>query len=349
MTRRFWVFIEQEEGKAHPVAWELLGVASRLAAQVKDELEATGEEAVVEGVLVGDQVEAIAREAMQYGAQRVYVVDDPVFQHYRNKPYYTALVELVNKYQPEVFLIGATTMGRDLAGSVATKLGTGLTADCTQLEMGEVKGASKKLLLATRPAFGGNVIATIVCRNHRPQMASVRPRVFPMPEPNPQADGEIVREHVPTENGIINAEIVKVIRNEASNAKIEYADVIVSGGRALGGPEGFKLLKELADELGGVVSASRPCVDAGWITYDHQVGQTGKTVRPKLYIAAGISGAIQHKVGMQDSDFILAINRDPNAPIFEVATVGIVGDLFEVIPAMIKEIRAQKEVEHANA
>jgi len=348
MTRRFWVFIEQEEGKVHPVAWELLGVANKLAADIKDEMASTGEEAVVEGILVGHQVEEIAKEAMQYGAHRVYVVDDAAYKHYLNKPYYTALASLVEKYQPEVFLIGATTLGRDLAGSVATKLGTGLTADCTQLEMGEPKGSTKKLLLATRPAFGGNVIATIVCKNHRPQMASVRPRVFPMPEPNPQAEGEIVREQVFTDNGVINAEIIKIIRNEASSAKVEYADILVAGGRALGGPAGFTMLKELADELGGIVAASRPCVDAGWITYDHQVGQTGKTVRPKLYIAAGISGAIQHKVGMQDSDFILAINRDPDAPIFDVATVGIVGDLFEVIPAMIKEIRAQKEVEHAN-
>lgn len=346
MTRRFWVFIEQEEGKIHPVSWELLGVARRLASEVSDELEQSREEAVVEGLLVGRQVEALAQEAIAYGAQRVYLLDDPVFEHYRNRPYSQGLVSLAKKYEPEVMLIGATTLGRDLAGSVATALGTGLTADCTQLQMGEAKGGTKKLLLATRPAFGGNVIATIVCRNHRPQMASVRPRVFSMPPVDREAQGEIIRETTTVDEASLNARILKIIRNEGDGAKIEYADVIVAGGRALGGPAGFDLLKELAGELGGVVAASRPCVDAGWISYDHQVGQTGKTVRPKLYIAAGISGAIQHKVGMQDSDFILAINRDPNAPIFEVARAGIVGDLFEVIPAMITEIRKLKEDNH---
>jgi electron transfer flavoprotein alpha subunit len=343
MTRRFWVFIEQEEGKAHHVSWELLGVARRLANQVLDEVAETHEPVVVEGVLVGHNVKAIAEDALKYGADHIYVADDEVFDHYRNKPYCKALVSLVQKYEPEVFFIGATNLGRDLAGSVATSLGTGLTADCTQLEMGEVKGVTGKLLLATRPAFGGNVIATIVCRNHKPQMASVRPRVFPMPAVETEPKGEISFEDVAIKEEEVGVKILKLIRSEAENAKIEYSDVLVAGGRGIGGAEGFGLLKELADELGGVVAATRPCVDAGWISYDHQVGQTGKTVRPKLYIAAGVSGAIQHKVGMQDSDFILAINRDPHAPIFEIATVGIVGDLFEVIPAMIKEIRASKE------
>jgi electron transfer flavoprotein alpha subunit len=342
MTRRFWVYIEQEEGIVHPVSWELLGVARRLASEVQDELEANGEQAVVEGILIGDGVEAVARQAFQHGAERVYLLDDPVFKHYRNGPYYTSLVSTVQKYQPEVFLIGATTLGRDLAGSVATGLRTGLTADCTQLQMGEAKGSTKKLLLATRPAFGGNVIATIVCRERRPQMASVRPRVFPMPEPDPHASGEVVREPVVVTEQQAGVEILEVVRKLAEDSKIEYADVLVAGGRGLGGPEGFRLLNELAEELGGTVAASRPCVDAGWISYDHQVGQTGKTVRPKLYIAAGISGAIQHKVGMQDSDFILAINRDPHAPIFDIATVGIVGDVFEVIPAMIEQVRAER-------
>jgi electron transfer flavoprotein alpha subunit len=213
--------------------------------------------------------------------------------------------------------------------------------------MGEAKGGTKKLLLATRPAFGGNVIATIICKNHQPQMATVRPRVFPMASSNMTAQGEIVLETPPQGDGMVNAEIMDFIRHEGSNVKVEYADVIVAGGRGLGGPAGFRLIKELADELGGVVGASRSCVDAGWIPYDYQVGQTGKTVRPKLYIAVGISGAIQHKVGMQDSDFILAINRDPHAPIFEIATIGIVGDLNDVIPAMIKELRAQKAAQAA--
>jgi electron transfer flavoprotein alpha subunit len=339
MTRRFWVYIEQEDGKAHPVAWELLGVARRLADEVNDD-------AVVEGILVGHNMEELAKEAIQYGAQTVYVVDDPAFKSYLNKPYTTALTALVKKYDPEVFLVGATTLGRDLAGAVATSIGTGLTADTTHLAMGEVKGTAQKLLLATRPAFGGNVIATIVCRDYRPQMATVRPRVFTSAPRQADAKGEIVREVIPITPDMINAEILEFITNDAASVKLEYADIIVSGGRGLGGAKGFALIKELADELGGVVGSSRACVDAGWIKYDHQVGQTGKTVRPKLYIAAGISGAIQHKVGMQESDFILAINRDPHAPIFDVATMGIVGDLYEVIPAMIKEIRARKEAQN---
>jgi len=339
MTRRFWVYIEQEDGKAHPVAWELLGVARRLADEVNDN-------AVVEGILVGHNMEELAKEAIQYGAQTVYVVDDPAFKSYLNKPYTTALTALVKKYDPEVFLVGATTLGRDLAGAVATSIGTGLTADTTHLAMGEVKGTPQKLLLATRPAFGGNVIATIVCRDYRPQMATVRPRVFTSAPRQADAKGEIVREVIPITPDMINAEILEFITNDASSVKLEYADIIVSGGRGLGGAKGFELIKQLADELGGVVGSSRACVDAGWIKYDHQVGQTGKTVRPKLYIAAGISGAIQHKVGMQESDFILAINRDPHAPIFDVATMGIVGDLYEVIPALIKEIRARKEAQH---
>jgi len=343
MTRRFWVFIEQEDGKAHPVAWELLGVARRLAGEVKDELTKSGDTAVVEGILVGQDVEALAQEAIRYGADRVYLVDAPPFKHYLNKPYTSALTTLVKKYSPEVFLVGASTLGRDLAGSVATSLRTGLTADCTQLDMGVARDSVKKLLLATRPAFGGNVIATIICKNHQPQMATVRPRVFNAPQPDPNAKGEVLREEIEITPEMVNAQIVEFITNADSSVKLEYADVIVSGGRGLGGPKGFELIKELADELGGVVGSSRGCVDAGWIKYDHQIGQTGKTVRPKLYIAAGISGAIQHKVGMQDSDFILAINRDPHAPIFDIATLGIVGDLYEVIPALIKQVRAMKE------
>jgi electron transfer flavoprotein alpha subunit len=342
-TRRFWVFIEQEEGKANPVSWELLGAATRLASEVKDEARAKGDEVVVEGVLLGHEVKHLAQEAIQYGANRVYLLDSPVLAHYRNRPYYTSITHLAEKHAPEVFLIGATTLGRDLAGSVATSLHTGLTADCTHLAMGEAKGSEHKLLLATRPAFGGNVIATILCRKHLPQMASVRPRVFNIPAPATEAKGEILPETVTFTEAEANAQILEFIRNQVATPKLEYADVIVSGGRGLGGPAGFKLLQELADELGGVVGSSRGCVDAGWISYDRQVGQTGKTVRPKLYIAAGISGAIQHKVGMQHSDFILAINRDPNAPIFEIAHLGIVGDLYEVIPNMIQQIKQLKE------
>ena len=342
MTRRFWVFIEQNKGVMHPVAAELLGVARRLVNEISDEVAQSGDQAVVEGVLVGCEVGHIAQEAIQYGAERVYVVDDPGFEYYLNRPYTEALTDLVKKYQPEVFLIGATTLGRDLAGAVATSLKTGLTADCTKLEMGPVRKATGKFLLATRPAFGGNVIATIVCKDYKPQMATVRPRVFEIPTRDSQADGEVIREDFQITPDMLAANLVEFIEDKNAQFNLEYADVIVSGGKGLGNPEGFKLIKELADELGGVVGSSRAAVDGGWIDYEHQVGQTGKHVRPKLYIAAGISGAIQHKVGMQDSDYILAINTDPNAPIFEVATLGVVGDLYEVIPEMIQQLRAQK-------
>ena len=344
MTRRFWVFIEQKDGKMHPVAQELLGVANCLVSEISEELQASGEEAIVEGILVGHQIEEIAQEAIKYGAERVYTVDDPAFEYYLNKPYTEALTHLVNKHKPEVFLIGATTQGRDLAGAVATSLKTGLTADCTHLEMGQFRKIEKKLLLATRPAFGGNVIATIVCKDHTPQMATVRPRVFETPPRDPKAKGEVIKEDFKVTPAMMAANLVEFIVDENASFNLEYADVIVSGGKGLGNSDGFKLIKELADELGGVVGSSRAAVDGGWIDYEHQVGQTGKHVRPKLYVACGISGAIQHKVGMQDSDFILAINTDPQAPIFEVATLGVVGDLYEVIPEMIQQLRAQKGV-----
>jgi electron transfer flavoprotein alpha subunit len=342
VTRRFWVYLEQESGRIHPVAWELLGAARQLAAEVSDE----GQPVLVEGVLIGHQIEAGAAEAFQYGADRVFLMESPTYQHYLNRPYADGFVSLIRKYTPEIVLIGATTLGRDLAGSVATPLKTGLTADCTQLQMGEVKDIPRKLLLATRPAFGGNVIATIVCKNTLPQMATVRPRVFCVPVRRPEASGEIVREIPPSEAASAAAEILEIITNECSAVKLEYAEVIVSGGRGLGKPAGFEMLRTLAAELGGVVGASRACVDAGWVPYDHQVGQTGKTVRPKLYIAAGISGAVQHKVGMQHSDFILAINTDPHAPIFDIATFGIVGDVYQVIPALLQAVRARKESIH---
>ncbi len=342
MTRRFWVFIEQNHGEMHPVAAELLGVANRLVSEVADELQASGEDAVVEGILVGHDVDKVAKEAMMYGAQRIYQVDDPAFEHYLNRPYTEALNHLIRKYKPEVFLIGATTLGRDLAGAVATSVKTGLTADCTKLDMGPFRKIEKKLLLATRPAFGGNVIATIVCKDHTPQMATVRPRVFETPTRKPKAKGEIIKESFDVTPEMMAATLVEFITDQTASLNLEYADVIVSGGKGLGNAKGFELIKELADELGGVVGSSRAAVDGGWIDYAHQVGQTGKHVRPKLYVACGISGAIQHKVGMQDSDYILAINTDPQAPIFEVASLGVVGDLYEVIPEMIKQLRAQK-------
>lgn len=331
MSNRIWVFIEQENNVAHSVSWELLGAARQLAADLED--------STVEGVLLGENVADIAPEAFRYGAERVYLMEDPTLQHYRNLPYSVGISRLVEKYSPEIFLIGATTLGRDLASCIATRVGTGLTADCTELTI----DPKQKILAATRPTFGGNLMATILCRKHRPQMTTVRPRVLPMPEPGTETDGEIIKEPLEMSEDEIPVKLVRFIP-AAEQFNIEYAEVIVAGGRGVGGPEGFKLLGELADALDGVVGATRPVVDAGWIGYPHQVGQTGKTVRPKLYVAAGISGAVQHKVGMSGSDFILAVNTDPNAPIFEIADLSIVGDLYEVIPELTRQVKGATNV-----
>lgn len=330
---RIWVYIEQEEGHPHTVSWELLGEAQRLASSL--------EGSVVEGILLGHNVRHVAEEALHYGAQRVYLIDDPVLSVYRNFPYGHGASNLVLKYQPEIFLIGATTLGRDLASTIATRVGTGLTADCTELSI----DPEKKILAATRPAFGGNLMATILCRKHRPQMATVRPRVLPVPVRLAEAEGEIIPEPLGLTEDEIPMKLLKFIP-ATEEAAIEHADVIVAGGRGLGEPDGFKLLEQLARALGGVVGASRPTVDAGWISYPHLVGQTGKTVRPKLYIAAGISGAVQHRVGMANADFILAINSDPNAPIFQIADLGIVGDLYEVVPELIAQVSAARAAPH---
>jgi len=323
---RIWVFIEQEDGRAHPVSWELLGAAARLSAELPG--------SVVEGVLLGHNVAGIAPEAYRYGAKRVYMIDNPLLEVYRNMPYGAGVSSLIAKYQPEIFLVGATTLGRDLAGTVATRVPTGLTADCTELAI----DPKLKILAATRPTFGGNLMATILCRKHRPQMATVRPRVLPMPEPLPAAEGELLREPFDLSESDIPVRRLRLIPGK-EQLNIEYADVIVAGGRGVGGPKGFKLLAELADSLGGVVGASRPVIDAGWLAHEHQVGQTGTTVRPKLYIAAGISGAVQHTVGMSGANFILAINSDPKAPIFQIANASIVGDLYKVIPELIRQVK----------
>lgn len=330
-ARRIWVLIEQEDGTAHPVSWELLGAARRLAG----ELDA--QESVVEAVLLGHALGAIAQQALRYGAQRVHLIDDPVLATYRNLPYAAGISRLVEDYRPEVFLIGATSLGRDLASAIATRVETGLTADCTELAIDPKLG----ILAATRPTFGGNLMATILCRKHRPQMATVRPRVLPMPEPLAEVAGEIRRASL----GMVEEEIpVRRLRLLPATERLdlEYAEVIVAGGRGLGGPDGLPLLERLAAVLGGVVAVSRPLVDAGWISADHQVGQTGKTVRPKLYVAAGISGALQHRVGMSGAGFVLAINSDPEAPIFQIADLGIVGDLYEVIPALIDQLKTRR-------
>jgi len=330
-----WVFVEQMDGEPAEVSWELLGVGAELA-------KTNGVELCT--IVIGDKVDHLCQESFAYGATRVYQMDNPIYHHYRTAAYAKAICYLVNKYKPEIVLIGATGLGRDLAGAVATELRTGLTADCTGLTIDE-----RGFLLQTRPAFGGNIMATIMTERTRPQMASVRPHVMPMPEKDPSREGEIIRESLKITEEEIGVKVLEVqdLRSHAEgDVDIAAADIIVSGGRGMKSIENFQILQELADELGGVVAGSRSAVEAGWIPVERQVGQTGKTVRPKIYIACAISGAIQHLVGMQDSDVIIAINRDRQAPIFEVATYGIEGDVFKVVPAItshIRELRAQKK------
>src|SRR6266567_2139152 len=329
--RGVWVFVEQTEGESARVSWELMGAGKELARALEVELCA---------VVIGENVEPLCQEAFCYGATRAYLIDQPVYRHYRTEPYFDACCRLIDKYKPEIVLMGASGMGRDLAGAVATRMQTGLTADCTGLAIDD-----KRNLMQTRPAFGGNIMATIMCDRFRPQMSTVRPQVMPLPEKREDATGEIVRDSFAPDERNIFTKVLEIIRDKKGmdDVDIAGAEFIVSGGRGLMAKENFAMLQELADELGGVVGASRSAVDAGWMPGERQVGQTGKTVRPKVYVACGISGAIQHLVGMQDSDTVIAINRDKEAPIFEVATYGIVGDLFQVIPALTKRLRELKK------
>jgi electron transfer flavoprotein alpha subunit len=325
-----WVFVEHTEGEPAVVSWELLGAGAELVKKLGVELCS---------VVIGDKVDKLCQESLAYGASKVYVVDSPVFHYYRTEAYYKAICYLVDKYKPEILLIGASGLGRDLAGAVATKLSTGLTADCTGLSIDD-----RGFLLQTRPAFGGNIMATILTEQTRPQMSTVRPHVMTMPSYDKSRKGEIVREAVPIKEEEIAVKVLEVVEDAkgAECIDLEGAEVIVSGGRGMKAKENFALLQQLADELGGVVGCSRAVVEAKWMPVERQVGQTGKTVRPKIYIACGISGAIQHLVGMQSSDVIIAINQDKQAPIFEVATYGIVGDVFQVVPALIKRIRESR-------
>ena len=320
-----WFWVEQFEGRAGSISWEMAGKGRDLADQLGTTLTAC---------VLGHDVEEIAREAIAFGADRVFLVDDPTLARYRTDPYAAVLVDLVKRYKPEILIMGASSRGRDLAGSAATQLVTGLTADCTSLDI----DPETRLLRQTRPAFGGNIMATILCPEHRPQMATVRHRVFEVPAKDESREGQIVRESaILAEDDIVS----KVVDFLVSEGDVNLADarIIVSGGRGVKGPEGFKPIEELAEVLGGAVGASRAAVDAGWIPYMHQVGQTGRTVRPDLYIACGISGAIQHLAGMRTAKVIVAINRDPEAPIFDVAHYGIVGDMFEVVPALTEAFR----------
>jgi electron transfer flavoprotein alpha subunit len=320
-----WTWVEQFQGQASSISWEMLGQGRKLADQRKTTLTAC---------LLGHQVEPIAKEAIFYGADRVFWVDDPTLAVYRTQPYANALVSLVRQYKPEIFLLGASSRGRDLAGSVATELYTGLTADCTGLEIDQ----QSNLLRQTRPAFGGNIMATIICPNYRPQMSTVRHRVFEMPTADKSRQGQIVAVSASMNEGQIASKVLEFI-TEQGEVNLADAKIIVSGGRGVGGQDGFGPIRELADVLGGAVGSSRAAVDAGWIPYAHQVGQTGRTVRPDLYIACGISGAVQHLAGMGTAKVIVAINKDPEAPIFTMANYGIVGDLFQIVPALTAQFR----------
>lgn len=321
-----WVIVEYLNGNVSGVSWELLGEGRKLADAIGCELAA---------VITGYQVEHVISESFAYGAEKVYVVDIPELKDYRTEPYADAIVHLVRKYQPEIILCGATSMGRDVFPAVATQMQTGLTADCTVLEI----DTDTKLLKMTRPAFGGNIMATIQCKTHRPQMSTVRPRVMAMPERVEGREGTIVREELSLNESDYRSKVVEFIAATAKSAFLDKAEIIVAVGLGIGSKKNMAIAEELAEAVGGTIAGTRGAVESGWISHDQQVGQTGVTVRPKVYIALGISGAIQHLVGMQTSDYIIAVNNDPDAAIYNVANYGIVGDLFQVVPALTAEFK----------
>ena len=326
-TKDLWVFVEtNEDGTAKNVGIELLTPGKMMAGKQGGALVA---------VVIGSGVDAAVQAASEHGADKVIVVDGPEYATYTTDAYAIALCTLVEKYGPTSMLIGATNNGRDLGPRVSCRLKTGLTADCTGLDIDEESGN----VAWTRPAFGGNLMATILCPDHRPQIGTVRPGVFKKSDAVAAA-AEIIKEDIHVDAKDIRTQVLELIKEaDGENVDLEGAEIIVSGGRGVGGPEGFEPVKALADVLGATVGASRAAVDAGWIAHAHQVGQTGKTVGPKLYIACGISGAIQHVAGMSGSDCIVAINKDPEAPIFDIADYGVVGNLFEVLPVLTEEIK----------
>ncbi len=322
--KHVWVFVEVERGDVHPVSWELLGAGRKLADKLSVELAS-----VVLGA-PGEATRNAVAESFRYGADLAYLVEDPILTDYRNEPYSKAVTQLVNAHKPEILLLGATTLGRDLAGSVATTLLTGLTADCTELAV-DADGS----LAATRPTFGGSLLCTIYTLNYRPQMATVRPRQMPTPARDEKREGRIVPFKADLDEDKIITKLLKFIPDrESSKSNLAFADVVVAGGLGLQSAENFQLIRNLAATLGAEFGGSRPLVQKGWIGADRQIGQTGKTIRPKLYIAAGISGAIQHRVGVEGADCIVAINTDKNAPIFDFAHVGIVTDAIRLLPAL---------------
>ncbi len=322
--RGIWVFAEQRNGKLRDVAYELLSKGRGLADTLKTDLSA---------ICFGHGIDV--NQLTAYGADKVYLVDSPELAGNQEDLYTRQLVELIQQHKPEIVLAGATSLGRAFIPRVAAILKTGLTADCTGLDI----DTENRLLRQTRPTFGGNIMATIICQAKRPQMSTVRPRVFKKNEPDKGRKGQIIKVDFNRERITSRTKLLNFVADLTEKVKLEDADIIVSGGRGLGKAENFKLIEELAKVMGAAVGSSRPPVDEGWIPYSHQVGQTGKTVCPKLYIACGVSGSVQHMAGMQTSDVIVAINDDPHAPIFEIATYGIVGDLFKVVPMLTEKLK----------
>ena len=330
MSKNVFVFAEQRDGKLQKVGIELLGKASELAAALRQEVVA---------VLLGHGIKERAGDLIACGASEVIVADHPLLAEYGTEPYAKAAAAIIREYEPEIMLFGATSIGRDLAPRVSARVHTGLTADCTGLAIEEETG----YLLMTRPAFGGNIMATIVCAEHRPQMATVRPGVMKALPRDGSRTGKVTVFDAGLTDADANVKLLEVVKCEKRCADITEAKILVSGGRGVGAPEKFAMLRNLADALGGEVSSSRACVDAGWAERGRQVGQTGKTVRPKLYVACGISGAIQHLAGMEGSDYIVAINKDPAAPVFEAADLGVVGDVNAIVPKLTEAIKKYKE------
>jgi len=328
-NKGIWVIAERTpENKIAGVTLELINAAKGLSQKLN------GEEVAALLMAGNGDVEPLLKELSEAGSQKVYLVQDDSLQNYSTELYTQAACDVIKQKKPSIVLVGATTQGRDLAPRIAARLDTGLTADCTALDINE-----QGLLAATRPTFGGNLMATILCKTARPQMATVRPKVLPKAEPDSSNTAEVEKINMQLDPSDIKVKILECIDACKGGCKIEDAEIIVAGGRGIKNAEGFKVLEELADALGGAVAASRACVDAGWRDHCDQVGQTGKTVGPKVYIACGISGAIQHVAGMSSSDVIIAINKDPEAPIFQMATYGIVGDIFEVVPELTKALK----------
>jgi len=324
--KNIWIFAEQKNSEISPVVFELLGKGRELADQREYDLVA---------VLMGHNIEDLAGELIAYGADKVIVVDDPKLKDFLDLPYAKALTELANKYKPEIILSGASVMGRSFIPRVAVELHTGLTADCTGLEI----DPDTNNLLQTRPAFGGNILATIVTPNHLPQMATVRHKVMDPLEKDDSKEGSVIKETIDFSELKDEIKFLEFVKDESQTVNLVEADLVISGGRGLKSKDNFVIIEDLAKVLNGAVGGSRASVDADWISYPHQVGQTGKTIKPKIYIAVGISGAVQHLAGMQSSDYIIAINKDPDAPIFKVADLGLVGDLFEIVPQITKKLR----------